>query len=64
MRKVLSFCLVNILFFCGCSKPDQKDYIEKKYNAISKIPTFNGDSISIQELMNQKGLKGGRSLQS
>lgn len=58
MRKVLSFCLVNILFFCSCSKPDQKDYIKKKYNAISKIPTVKGDSISVQELMDQKGLKG------
>lgn len=58
MKKVLKICLITILVFCSCSNPNQKDYTVKKLNSISKIPTEKGDSITIQELMYQKGLKG------
>ncbi len=58
MKKALNICLIAVLFFVSCSKPDQKDYSVKKRNSISKIPTDNGDSISIQDLMKQRGLKG------
>lgn len=46
------------MLFCSCENSNQKDYSAKKYNAISKIPTENSDSLSIQELMLTNGLKG------
>ena len=58
MKKVLITCFISVLIVCSCKNSNQKDYTTKKYNAISKIPTENGDSISIQELMSKNGLKG------
>ncbi len=47
MNKALNTCFISLLILCSCNNSNQKDYNSKKYNSISKIPTENGDSISI-----------------
>ncbi len=57
-RKVYLF-LITILLISESlvGKPDDSNLIAKQ-NAITKIPINDGDTLSIQELMTQKGLKG------
>jgi len=49
--------LIALTIFYSCSS-GQKNYTLEKQQAISKIPFKNGDTLSIQELMSKRGLKG------
>ena len=58
MKKVLTIYFISVFILCSCDSSNQKGHTTNEYSAISKFPTENGDSISIDSLILQKGLKG------
>lgn len=58
MANRIGVLLIYLALGIACSGDENQDYSLKKLNSISRIPIEDGGFISIQELMDQKGLKG------